>query len=168
MNRETLVQKSHLRIIYNKKGFLKGMNYQQPQLNILTLRKDQIQVAIRFIIPNNICQIRDNPIITLKCKIIFLIQIKHKLLILKYPDIKINQKLESVCKKTKKLYQIKMCKCKLRTSLFLRNSKISKELINHILLTKNSSNLLLLSLKKEEKVGEKVSDEILMQLIFQK
>ena len=142
----------------------------------MTLKKDQIQVAIRFILTkaylmkDSIYQTRDNPTIILKCKMLLQIIFKHKLLILKYLrlDIKINQKLELVCKRNKKLYQMKMNKCKLKTNLLLRNNQILKELINHILLTKKNSKLFSQNLKKEEKIGGEVSGEILMQLIFLK
>ena len=140
----------------------------------MTLKKDQTQVEIRFLIAkvylmmDNIYQIRDNPTIILKCKMLLQIIFKHKQLILKYPklDIKNNQKLELVCKINKKRYQMKMSKCKLRISLSLKNNQILKELINHILLIKKNSKLFSLSLKKEERIGGEVSDEILMQLIF--
>ena len=140
----------------------------------MTLKKDQTQVEIRFLIAkvylmmDNIYQIRDNPTIILKCKMLLQIIFKHKQLILKYPklDIKNNQKLELVCKINKKRYQMKMSKCKLRISLSLKNNQILKELINHILLIKKNSKLFSLSLKKEERIGGEVSDEILMQPIF--
>ena len=48
---------------------------------------------------------------------------------------------DTLRKKFKKLFRMKMSKCKLRISLSLKNNQILKELINHILLIKKNSKL---------------------------